>query len=549
MSLPRKIWEISSFDKGVGNYNIPGMFYWSQGLDFDFSAPYLRVAPKLFKETDNIVLTNLNEVSWETSFDGTQWFCNLYNRYFFKYNSGWQEVRQNGQAGGGLGLLGDDDYLYYASNAYAGRFDKTNWYDTWQSFNVSNGGSLCPIQKFLKFICYGNQRYLAVWDKGSSTWNNNRVILPIGYEIKWLRPLNDYLAICAFNSEGSTIFLWDGISQTYNYAVKLENIRALSAAVVNNVPYVITNDGWINELSGDKLIPIVKFPDIEFGETILIQPDAVKSNNGLVYIGKRSEYGKERYKMGGIWVFNPITKALYFKHMLSSLAVKNIAKIGSISFINNTVRVFWNTNDNYYVDLASDSGSLRPYNCGAFFITSLYDDEPYRKKRFNQIIFNFFRAIPNSANAKIIAKYNVCETIERTQVYANGGSSNYFTVANVPSDWEIGDEITVLAGSGAGQIRHIAAVDYTLKRITLDESLSTGSFDSTSLIQISPFKKIAEIRGNIYPGLVNKLLRFNARAKKIFLKFEIWSPSGFVGEWDMGIANLSLIYTPDRTIK
>jgi hypothetical protein len=50
-------------------------------------------------------------------------------------------------------------------------------------------------------------------------------------------------------------------------------------------------------------------------------------------------------------------------------------------------------------------------------------------------------------------------------------------------------------------------------------------------------------------GAINKLLRFNARAKKIQIKVEIWSPSGFIGEWDMGLRDMSTIFIPDRTIK
>ena len=39
MPLPKKIWKISRFDEGVGNLNRPGMFWWSQGLDFESSPP------------------------------------------------------------------------------------------------------------------------------------------------------------------------------------------------------------------------------------------------------------------------------------------------------------------------------------------------------------------------------------------------------------------------------------------------------------------------------------------------------------------------------
>jgi len=108
--------------------------------------------------------------------------------------------------------------------------------------------------------------------------------------------------------------------------------------------------------------------------------------------------------------------------------------------------------------------------------------------------------------------------------------------------------VTVLSGNGASQIRHIASISGTT--LTVDEGLQGGaSYDSTSFVLLSKFRKIGEIKGNENKEIVNKLLRFNARSKKIQLKIEIWSTTGFTGEWDMGIADISTVYVPDRIIK
>jgi hypothetical protein len=120
----------------------------------------------------------------------------------------------------------------------------------------------------------------------------------------------------------------------------------------------------------------------------------------------------------------------------------------------------------------------------------------------------------------------------------------------VQTAWEIGDEVSVLSGGGAGQIRHITAIDTVNKRITVDETLYNGeSYNNNSYIMLSAFKKIVVVKGNEYPSITNKLLRFNARSKKIQFKVEVWSPSGFTGEWEMGISDISTVYIPDRIIK
>ncbi|MBI3421209.1 MAG: hypothetical protein HY006_04035 [Candidatus Sungbacteria bacterium] len=571
MALPKKIWKISRFDKGIGNINAEGIFWWAQGLDFEATPPYIRVASKMIKETDSAAVLTLADIYWGVIFESTNYAVNMLDGKFFKFSyPSWSEVHDNPNAWGGLGLFGDEDFLYYASNNYAGRVPKnwtlqTDWLDSWQSFNVSNSAELCPITKFLKFICFGNQRYLAVWDTGASTWNATRITLPPGYVIKWLKSLTDYLVISAHhNADGSALFFWDGISQTYNRVLQLPQVKSLAGVVDKNRLYVITGDAWINLFDGSGLVKLARFPDIEldanYASLININPDAVKVFQGLILIGKGAsgfDFSK-RFYPGGIWVYNPTTNALYFKHMMSHFAINNqsgygVLAIGSIMIDQggNIFRAAWNKGGGtgqYIIDNSMDAGSARPYNWGAFLVTPLLDDEPYRRKRFIQSLLNFWKPLVDNSFARIVLKYNITEQYQRDSRYASGGTSNTFTLGFVPSYWEVGDEVTVLAGNGAVQIRHIQSISGTT--LTVDESLYGGaSYDSTSYLLLTKFKKIGVIKGNENKEAVNKMLRFNARSKKIQLKIEIWSNAGFTGEWDMGIADISTVYIPDRIIK
>ena len=406
---------------------------------------------------------------------------------------------------GRLGLFGDsqiDNYiekgfLYYASNCYVGRYDPqtSTWTDSWQSFAVSNNAELCPIQKFLKFVCFGNQRYLATWDTGASSWNATRITLPLGYKIKWLQPLTDYLVISAHHSAyGSALFFWDGISQTYNRVLQLPNVYAATGVVDKNVLYVITNDGWINVFNGVGLTKLNRFPDMDMGDTIGISPDAVKVFQGLIYIGKAAsgyDFSK-RFYAAGLWVFNPITKALYFKHMLSGWAINNISGSGVIGlgsvFVasgGGSLRAAWYNGSKYFIDVSNDSGSLRPYNWGAFLVTPLFDDEPYRRKRFIQLILNLWKPLPNSSFARIVVKYNTTERYQKYTQYATGGSNTYFDLPYLPGNppyFQVGDEVMALSGGGAGQIRHISSIDTSLKRIYVDETLYNSDSYNSQLI-------------------------------------------------------------------
>jgi hypothetical protein len=466
----------------------------------------------------------------------------------------------NTNAYGGLGLFADDDYMYYASISYAGRRGVGGYTDSWQAFNVSNNGNLCPITKFSKFICFLNGRYLAVWDIGASAWNNNRLnpTIPSGYWGKWLVPLKDWLVISAHHSLlGSALFLWDGVSQGYNSVIQLPGRKSLAAVSDGNNLFIITEDGWINRFTGSGLDPVVQFPDMDNTDTILVEPGAVQFYKGLIYIGKKADGDnlKKRYQAGGMWVFNPKTEALYLKHTLSNFATTSTNGVSSVSSVfpdqgNTSLRVCWNDGTKTKIDRSSNAGTPRPHSYGAILVTPLFDNTPALRKRFSQIILNYWKQLPNNSNARFVLKYNISESYQKGTISPLSGTSSTFTLDQIQSYMEIGDEITVLSGNGASQIRHITAINTDTKVVTVDEPLSdSASYDSTSMLQVSAFKKIGTIKGSDYPGSVNRLLRFNARAKKIQFKIEIWSPSGQIGEWDMGIADITTVYIPDRSIR
>jgi len=167
---------------------------------------------------------------------------------------------------------------------------------------------------------------------------------------------------------------------------------------------------------------------------------------------------------------------------------------------------------------------------------------------------NFFKPMPNSSWARFEVKYNISEQSIREVRVTSGGGSDYFTLSYISSSYEVGDEVMILAGVAAGQIRHIKSIDMVTKTIYLDETLyymggSQGYIQANEYVAITPFKRLGTIKGSDNISKVNKMLRFNARSKKIQFKIELWSNSGYGGEWDMGLKDVSAIYTPDRIIK
>lgn len=562
MSLAKKIWKASRFHKGISNLNADGSFWFSNGLDIDQYPPYIKVSNKFFKESDSVLLPALDEPWGMAYFNNRYYMANRNNGKIFENTySSWVEVHDNVNIWGGSGMFADEDYLYYAGSTWIGRYDKTTWTDSWQSLNVNTAFDPVPITKFLKFICFGNKQYMAAWDTAASSWNPNRLTLPSGYVIRWLAPLTDYLVVSAHHeSQGSALFFWDGYSQTYNRVLQLTQTECLSGVVDKNVLYMVMRDGWICRFNGAGIEKLNRFPDMDYQDYINILAQCVKVYQGMIYIAKASNTFEvtRRHQFCGIWVFNPATNALYYKHRFSNNAVNNTTGgVSSVQFLfvdRNTIRVGYRDSTKYIVDVNHDTGTYRPYDFGAYWVSPLVDDEPYLRKRFKQAILNFMKPMPNSSFSRFEVKYNTSERWVRDMKSVNSGGSDFCILSSFPTGMEIGDEVIVTTGGAAGQTRHIKAMDTVTKRIDFDETLyyvggSIGTMSAGDMVMITPFKKLGTIKGNENSGKVNKMIRFNARTKKIQFKVEIWSNSGFGGEWDMGLKDFSAIFVPDRIIK
>jgi hypothetical protein len=576
--------------------NADGMFWWSQNIDLEKTPPYLRVAQQTFKNLDIVAQPELNSMPIDGAmfgkyFGGTSMYNWMMTQgwgtppKFFRYEyPNWVHVHTYYFSGRAYSLMGDSifntpvigteqGFLYFTVGNALGRYNASNdtWNDNFQSLGsgvLFSQGNV-PLTKFLKYIVAAFNNMVCTWDTVNLVWAGNpnppKLTLPQNFDIRWFAVLTDWLVIGAtdLTTNGSALFFWDGVSGTYNRVLRIPNVTCPVGVVDKNRLYVITGDGWINFFDGSGLVKLNRFPDIEAGDvSFSVNQNAVKVANGVILIGKRA-HGfnmEKRYYAGGIWVFNPNTNALYFRNTLSHGGITNISgygviDVGSIQLTPNNDQFFvgWDRgggSDRYLLDSNNDTGTYRPYKWNAIVVSPIFDDEPYRRKRFIQEVLNFWRPLINTPFARYVVKYNTTEKYQKYAAFATSGSNTYFNVSFGIINFEVGDEVTVVAGGGAGQIRHVKSIDTALNRVYVDETLyDSASYDNTSYILVTPFKLAGVIKGSDNPGAVNKLVRFNARAKKIQIKVEIWSPSGFTGEWDAGIRDMSTVFIPDRTIK
>ena len=574
--MNKKIVTIKDFSKGCETDVNKGSFYFSQNIKFNGNHPYIVSEDKLFKE-DVTDLLHLGEIMGSTYFNSMQYACNMDDSGgtitggVLRYQDPWVNAHTNTK-GATVGIFGDSNVigatetgvLYYMSNTHIGRASVSgqysiNYKDDWQTLKVSNNYNPMPITKFLKFICFANMNYLAIWDIGASSFDDDRLILPDGYIIKWMKTTTDYLIIGANHPVlGGIIVLWDGISTTYNSVIQLGLTKTLGCDVQNNVCYIIDDDGWISSLAGGSTVmnKLARIPDTEDNTINLnIYADAVKFYNGKLVFGMANNYSsaEKRSMYCGLWEYDPITNAVYFKNTVSSGAcfnyatgygIDNIRSVMIDKSYNQDLRVAWNNYDESFID-CNRYLSRRSYSEGIFLITNWIDGGTATRKRFMNVILNMMKELPNSSQAKVIVKYCDTENINKLVKIANGGGSNYFTLTIANSFYvNVGDEVQVVGGTGAGKIVNIISKELSGTNYKFTVDSSGTSFSNTSVLLISEFKVIGEpIIGNEYFES-SKLLKFHCRAKKIRLKICL-----FANSFNVGISDISAILAEDKIIK
>lgn len=575
--MNKKIVTIKDFSKGPSNKLSSGSFYHTQNIEFDRKNPHIIPAHRFFEEQ---TFNQFEYFTGSANYGNSSYISNNYGKIFKNTTGVWNLIHTvtpaicNGIFGDSMIVGGTElGYLYYVSNTNIGRFDGTGWTDAWQTLKVNNVSNQSSIVKFLKFICISNLEYLAVYDIGASSFNNERIKMPNGFNIKWMKATTDFLIIGANHSTlGGIIVLWDGISTTYNSVIDLGNITSHGADVDNNVCYILTDDGWISALVGNSsnLQKLQRFPDYEnqdFGSgnsPRLINANAVKFHNGLLYFGMTGAIKdiNKRYTYSGIYVYDPIKNIIYFKNSLSGLGVVgNDQKTpGAINLIHidtytDILRVGWSGENSSIpiIDIDSNSSGFKiAYPYGSFIITNFIDGNTATRKRFMQIITNLLTELPELSTAKVIIRYSESDKISKKIVKVLSGSTNYFLISISDSeDIDVGDEVCITDGQGISQIRNItkkevSGVNY---KFTIDRALDNSKeFDSSTYVSISDFKLIEILSGDTFRK-DSKLSKFHFRGKRIRLKIEFCSPQTSGAGDSIGLRDISSVFVEDKIIK
>jgi len=449
--------------------------------------------------------------------------------------------------------------------------NRTGAANVWTADWWSNAGTLNQTNLESGYHALGRlERLLAVSDvvtltaqkravlhtiDGSDVVSNTKITFPAGYSVRqiittsdrfWISLTEDRFNVLQNTKGRALICEWDGTSSSYNFEYLLEGVSPLTGWVTNDIPYYITEIGYIYKFSGGGFQKVQEFPleedkqrfDPRFGNGMSvsqetgIQPYGSWVDKERVYInigapmrtavlGTDVTQGSRRMR-SGIWVYNTETNNLYHHMGLGqhNTSGTDIDYAGSPFSLPGAVmkseegtlrpvllasaRVFtggatWLTTGQdsiYFEEFSESQASNEGRNRGYFITTYIPINEI---EAMWQALWVKFRRFVNTTDNQIVVKWRTVDPLKDAdasdesplQVQGTWVNTTSFT-AVVPTGVGVGDEAEILVGDNGGCLFNISALSATPDgmatiTVTTSETAPTSSTD-TMLVRFDNFR-------------------------------------------------------------
>lgn len=512
---------LDNFSRGKRDLPIKGSFWASVGLNPFIKKGKLTSEYYLRNEANSTTLTSLGSVDdfSKTNISGvSQTLMVKTGASFYKEVSGvWSGTHSCTLAhtAGHLGMVVSphNGYLHWCSNEAVGKFDGTVWTDTWKSGLTNIYHYMLSIRNK---VLISNGQYIAGWSAANgSDWSTAMLDLSPGYNSKRIvmrksAGTRQALIQGQYDSDRTKdgIFIWDTTSTTPVDFIPVPYMQDLW--VENDIVYVIHgNQLDISEVVGTQL----KYLNSVFDKVVLMATTA--NSLSASFLGKFSSLlliaingtretgvtGDNFYP--GLWAYNIDNNALFFwlppsdgniyKVSIGGVYIQQSTNIGQDLWVASKTED--GTAIKYYIDKVTKIIS------GDFIHREIYVSPTLTDGSIATKVWKKIKSMHNRllTTARILFKYRDFSrdlvSIQQTITAVSASTFQITTAATI--NVEVGDEVTVIAGTGAGQVRHIIGVTtaetpnvkYTY---TIDENWDTNPVVNYSIVEIASWKKMSE---------------------------------------------------------
>lgn len=297
-------------------------------------------------------------------------------------------------------------------------------YETYCNYFVNGNNGFHPVADFLQYQLFCNERYLAVWEVISQTapssteFLRHRLTFPSGYEGTSMADYNEYKAIaCERRSSSATneyqqgkIFLWDGISTTYNRVIDVPEGAPYALHSHKNVLYWFAGGAWW-AWAGDTPVKLQQLPDTDFeysdqSNYLINYPHTMAVRNTILLGAFPSETNSTTIEHG-VYSFGSrdrnFSEAFGFNYSISTGSHLNgTLRLGCIKSFGDKLFIAWRDDTSYGVDIVDPNSN--PFSSAELQSLILDDGRPNKQKQADELIIDFV-ALPEGCT--VTPKYKI----------------------------------------------------------------------------------------------------------------------------------------------
>ena len=394
--MAEKLLSISVWNGGLSSgskVGLRGSFRFGQGLDIHSDPDKLQVMPATTKDSGSTV-TDLILFGSNNTVNGNRYFLGNTGKLYKRTSAGVWSVLETYTDSQGMGFFSGTNQVFFVSGDVEYKLSP-------DSEDIATGRSLDsadfhPVETFLDKVFIGNGRELISTDASGINYDSSTVgggiTIDYNYKIRCQKNLGNWLFIGATsdNSSDARYFLWDGVSEDYNYARTLKGEDGINSVEVGDDGTVLIHagkQGHVYQLVGidAPLQKLKELPRIEKDKTIEVYPGSSANHQGRTLFGLSA--GTSATAERGVYSYTSTdknySKVFNMEYAISTgTTTGTTLQVGALLSANtNELFIAWRDGSAYGVDLVDGT---------AVQATSLYeslihdDNSPYQRKHYKK---------------------------------------------------------------------------------------------------------------------------------------------------------------------
>ena len=432
-----------------------------------------------------------------------------------RIENNWDKQNSNGSFGvetdttifgGNLLISQGDDIMSTDGSTY----DEDWWSD------VTSGTSLTTTRAHTMEVLRGGQETLFVTDGNlvryyNATSGHSTVTLQTDLVASVLDKGRDSMYVGTYTETNENALVYEiyvgeviGSTPVARFAFPVDGRAVLALRVVDGIPYVITDKGHIQKFNGAGFVTVNSLPFAFTDEQLQgVRAGSVSNNsankpihhggtdvhNQSIFFAINTElYNQDKTPnrcASGIWEYNTVTNQLNHRSAFVETATQNGGHLGEatgpLMVINNSESLFLAG-----FELNGESNGLFAESTSRFGYIITREIETASVTESFKSLYLKIKTIVNDDTVDI--KYRTNDR-DRQCITGTWISTHTFNTTETLTV-EIGDELTLIDGNGAGSISHVTGVDNSLTVTSVTLADAIGVIGEVDVAEVTTFHKI-----------------------------------------------------------